>query len=664
MRASAYLAEGGPLAATMAEYEPRPGQMSMADAVQKTLEQDGVLLVEAGTGTGKTLAYLIPAMLSDRKVVISTGTKTLQDQIMEQDIPLLKRHVEPATDREIRVASMKGLQNYLCLRRFEEYQLSAQSIATNESASSQLMSAQLATLKAWRQRTTSGDRAELPLEDNAELWSHVMSGSDTRIGPRCTFHEACFVTKMRQAAADADIVVVNHHLFFADLAMRGPHGASVIPDYDAVIFDEAHQIEDVATMFFGVQVTSSKIDRLIRDAERVLALMRSSHALRAPSQVAHRAATFFSSLPRSADARLELDPSVFDQGSPRQSAASPRQAWFDFDAALEDLAHCLDTFAERSDTAAQVARRAERIRDDVASIVDREATRQVAWTEQRGRSLSLGASPIQVADTMRDELFFRVPSVVLTSATLSVGGSDFSFLRRRLGLAHTAEEFTPDEFATEELTVPSPFDYAEQAALYLPPSMPDPRAADFVDAAAEQVRALVELTGGGAWVLCTSIRSKNALAKRCHAQLGDSLLKQGDAPNRVLLERFRNDPRSVLFGTASFWEGVDVPGDALRLVIIDKLPFEAPSDPLTAARCAHLERQGESPFKTYLLPSAALTLKQGFGRLIRSRRDRGIVAILDSRIIKRGYGAVFLRSLPDARRCSTLEEAAAFWNSV
>ncbi len=634
MPAADLLGPDGPLARAIEGYEHRPSQMVMAGAVEEAIEHEGVLLVEAGTGTGKTLAYLVPALLSGKKVVISTGTRTLQDQIMEHDLPLLKRHL----DVPFRAACMKGLSNYLCLRRFHEFAVSAE-------AAMGPLARQIGVVDEWRQRTVTGDRAELmALAEGAGIWGSIVSGSDTRIGARCSHYEECFITRMRRVAEEANLVVVNHHLFFADLATRGPHGGGVLPDYDVVIFDEAHGIEDVATLFFGVQLSTSQVERLVRDATRTLESLKDSAAAgRLGGALLNAAGEFFDAVPRGSGlGRSELSPEHFRGDMLHKVYA--------LDDALEALeSHCRLQVAE-SESAAQMARRAASLRDDLMVVVEAGEGRRVAWAETRGRSSMIGASPTDVSEILREELFAKTASVVLTSATLSTAG-DFNFIKKRLGV----------DFEVSEEQLPSPFEYAEQAALYLGGHLPDPRATDFLDAAEQEVLSLIEITGGGAFVLCTSFRVMKALAMRCRPELKHPVLVQGEAPKGALLDLFRSMGDAVLFATASFWEGVDVPGEALRLVIMDKLPFEVPTDPLVAARCKGVEEKGENAFMKYLVPSAALTLKQGFGRLIRSGRDRGIVAILDSRIVKKGYGRVFLKSLPDASRCYSLDEVRAFW---
>ncbi len=636
--AEVVLGPDGLLSALLTDYEHRPGQLEMARRVTAVLERDETLLVEAGTGTGKTLAYLVPALLSGKKVVVSTGTKTLQDQIMEHDLPLLER----VFDQPLAVACMKGLSNYVCRRRYAEARLSPE-------AARPPLSRHLEIVEDWLGQTGTGDRAELSLlPSSSPAWSAITSGSETRIGPKCEHYDSCFVTHMRRAAEQAQLVVVNHHLFFADLAMRGPHGAGAIPDYDAVIFDEAHLIEDVATEFFGVAVSTTRLQVLTRDAARALAAAGlGAEVGNLIAQIDVRAAGFFAALPRVASegGRVPLSSELFEERL--------RDPMFALDNALDALASFCKGHVDRAEAVAQIGRRADQVRDDVATIAEGGAGGQVTWTLARGRSVSIGASPVEVGEILRDKLFYRGLGIALTSATLSAGGS-FDFLRSRLGI----------DFEVEEAVVPSPFDYPQQAALYAPKSIPDPRSGDYPRVASDEIEALCELSGGGAFVLCTSLRMMRELSERLRDRLERPVLVQGEAPNATLLSRFREAGDAVLFATMGFWQGVDVPGRALRLVIIDKLPFDVPTDPLVSSRCDALKAAGEQPFMKYLVPSAALSLKQGFGRLIRGRGDRGIVAILDSRLTTKGYGRVFLRSLPPARRCRTMDELREFWTEA
>jgi len=632
MDAGHLLGPTGPLARGVSGYEHRPGQIRMARAVQDVLEHDGTLLIEAGTGTGKTWAYLIPAALSGRRVLVSTGTRALQDQIMEKDLPALKRHL----GIEIDAVCVKGLSNYLCRRRFHE-------LLTSADATQPQFARSLPTLRSWVEKADSGDRATLAsIAEEDPIWSRVVSGSDTRIGARCGYYDECFATRARRRAEGAQLVVVNHHLFFADLALRDTGFASVLPDYDAVIFDEAHQIEDTATLFFGSRVSIAMLERLVRDARAALraepggALAGERHETRLLDAVLQQSSNFFSALPANANGgRASLPPE-----------AIPQDALFALDNVLAELSASCRNVRPPQENILQLARRADQLRDALGSL---EAAGHVSWAQGSGRSTSVGSSPIDVGPLLRERLHERVPCVVFTSATLTTGG-DFGFVKRRLGI----------ETEVSEEVVESPFRYEEQAALYAPMHLPDPRASDFPDVAAKEILELIRLSEGGAFVLSTSLRMMRMLAKRVGDELDQEWFVQGDAPKQTLLDRFRDQGNAVLFATASFWEGVDVPGTALRLVVIDKLPFDVPSDPVVAARCERLDQAGESSFMRYLVPAAALSLKQGFGRLIRTTQDRGVVAILDSRIRRKGYGKVFLRSLPPARVCDTLDEVQEF----
>ena len=648
------LGPGGPLERAFPGYEDREGQLAMADAVERSLHEDRTLLCEAGTGTGKTLAYLVPAILSGRKVIISTATKALEEQIFAKDLPLVHEHL----GLEIDAALGKGLGNYLCLRRYNELRGSA--AATGDPS----IRRSLPLLEAWARDTETGDVAELPtLPEGDPLWREVCSSSETRIGQGCEYHAECFVTKMRREMEQARIVVVNHALFFADLAVkiaaekRGFAVSGALPPYDAVIFDEAHELEHVATDFFGVRVSGARVESMLRDADRAFVAAGLADKLLARgeatalSSVVHAAADqFFDHLARLA-------------GMAMDRVTLSREVWSgDLLAAyhaLDNTLEALASYAElhgKQEAIKVAAQRAAQLREDLARIVD-PGKNQVTWVEVRSRSVAVGASPIDLGALFRDRVFERVGAVVLTSATLTGGGS-FKYLRSRMGIEESGT------VPVDELTVPSPFDYASSTLLYTPRDLPEVADAAFPASAAERAAELIAITGGGAFVLCTSNRSMRAIAAELRGKTPLPPLVQGDAPKLMLLRRFRADRNAVLVATMSFWEGVDVPGEALRLVIIDRIPFAVPSDPVVAARSAALEAAGKNPFVTYSVPEAAITLKQGFGRLIRSRADRGIVAILDRRIRTRGYGTTLLAGLPPARRTDRLADVAAFWAEI
>ena len=704
LRIDDVLGSGSPLARRLPGYETREGQLEMAKAVQTALAEDGHLFVEAGTGTGKTFAYLVPAILSGRKIVISTATHALQEQIFEKDIPFV-REVLAEHGIELKAALMKGLSNYVCKRRFHERLRSGEPVG-----------AELAQIERWALESQTGDRAELvTLTDSSQAWRDVQSGTDTRIGAGCKYYDECFVTRMRRDAEEAQIIVVNHHLFFADLALKsGKNGyGGAIPPYDAVIFDEAHQMESVATDFFGVRLSAARLTRLVGDARRAVlsAKILDAQSMRILDNVDSAAHAFFQGWKTMGrpgvgtdDARRLLAPT--DWTLVRKDAATR------LDVALQ-AALALSLAFDESDAMAMIARRAGELRTDLARIQasgqekvkPQKAQEQhweadeddifadlddvqprswmgaagggetkallkkkaidgfeggVAWVDARERAIALGASPVDLAPILREKLFDRIPSVICTSATLTTAthsGPSFHFAKGRLGAR-------PD---TAELVVASPFDFAARSALYIAEDLPEPNAPGFDEACAVRARELAVITGGGAFVLCTSIRAMRAIYSSFilarDPRIGEVLV-QGEAPKHVLLERFRAAGNAVLVATMSFWEGVDVPGHALRLVVIDKIPFAVPTEPVVAARSAMIEAEGGNAFTQYAVPAAAITLKQGFGRLIRTKRDAGIVALLDKRARRRGYGRALLESLPPARRIASVEAVRDFWQSI
>jgi ATP-dependent DNA helicase DinG len=659
LRARDVLGPGSPLSRRLAGYEDRPGQLAMAEAVEASLAEDRPLFVEAGTGTGKTLAYLVPAILSGRKVVVSTATRALEEQIFTKDLPIVREILTPL-GVTFQAALMKGLANYACKRRMAE-------LLASDGANRVGTDRDLARIVEWSKTTETGDRAELAtLAEDALAWRDVASSSDTRIGAGCGYFDECFVTKMRKDAEDATLVVVNHHLFFADLALRrGKSGdyATVLPPYDAVIFDEAHQIEEIATDFFGVRVSSSKVDALVRDARRgfvsagMLSILGTGEARSLLDGVSSTSARFFAALGArgrmgAGDPRRILGPNDLD--------SAVRAAHAELDGALEGLwAYAKSN--DRHEALAVVARRTKDLRGDLRDVLqgsrandDGELSAHVAWLDVRERSVSIGASPVELGPTLRSALFDRVSGVVCTSATLATGDQSFHFARTRLG--------APPE--TREVVVPSPFDVRARSALYVPRDLPEPADPAFEAAAVERIVELVQVTGGGAFVLCTSTRAMRAFHQALARRITQPLFVQGSAPKHLLLSKFRASEHGVLVATMSFWEGVDVPGHALRLVVLDKIPFAVPTEPVVAARCAQIEREGGNPFAEYSVPVAAITLKQGFGRLLRTKKDAGIVALLDRRVLTKGYGRRLLASLPPATRAQTMDDVRAFWRGI
>jgi ATP-dependent DNA helicase DinG len=615
----AFFGRGGPLSRALEGYEERPSQAKFSEAVDRTLRDGGMLLAEAGTGTGKTLAYLLPAVELGRRVVVSTGTKNLQEQLVSKDIPLLAR----ALGRDLSVAVMKGRGNYLCLLRHRSFGQAGSFRRLDEIPI-------FRAVEAWAGETVTGDRGEIAdLPDTAEFWREISAASENCIGQSCSDFDACWITKMRQRALQADVVVVNHHLLCADLAVKEGSYGEVIPPYDSVILDEAHLLEDVATHYFGVTVSSHRVDELCRDVERELsaAKLDARDVIAEVAAVRHRAERFFKLLSLGKGRRL----------APDWMTTRVAEDWAALLLRFEGLKTAILALASRPEALTGLAGRAQALKEEMQFVLEAEQDSHVYFVEARGRGVSLKATPIDVAPMLGELLFDRVRSAVLTSATLAVDGG-FDYLKARLGLQNA-----------EELLLPSPFDFADQAVLYVPRGMPDPKSPTFVEKAADEIQGLLEESRGRAFVLFTSYANMNAVAERVAGEIPFPILIQGEAPKAVLLDTFRATPGAVLFATASFWQGVDVVGEQLSCVIIDKLPFASPGDPVVSARIDRLRNRGGNPFGEYQVPVAILSLKQGLGRLIRSRADRGILAVLDSRLVEKSYGRRFLESLPPAR---------------
>ena len=629
----------GGLATRVPDFEPRAGQVEMAAATARVFERGGTLLAEAGTGTGKTLAYLVPAILSRKRVLISTGTKNLQEQIFFKDIPSLRE----ALDVPFTAAYMKGRANYLCLHRLDRL---------NESPGALTHDIFLPMVREWAERTATGDRAELEdLPEDLPFWNDVAATAETCLGTECPRYDECFVTKMRQEAAASDLVIVNHHLLCADAAVRQSAYGEVIPAFNHLILDEAHQLEDVATQYFGLSVSNYRLEDLARDAERLvvsqpdLARTTTDDVAKAVDRVRDSSRSFFTEVAfahRTSD-RLRSEERVrateTSFGEARESAAVLTGALDVLEAtfALMTAGGARDDDGNGlAEAAAALARRAGELRTELRFLLRAADPDFVYFVEFRGKGTFLRAAPIDVSAIVRDKLLDRMQTSVLTSATLTVDGR-FDYIRERLGLR-----------GADELQLPSEFDFARQAVLYLPPRMPDPRSNDFTGAAARQVVEILKRTEGRAFVLFTSYAAMRTVLAIAEMALDYPIFAQGTAPRTQLLRQFRQTPHAVLFATASFWQGVDVVGEALSCVIVDKLPFASPADPITSARVDAIRARGGEPFDEYQVPLAILTLLQGLGRLIRHRRDRGVLAVLDPRLRTKGYGRRFLASLPPA----------------
>jgi len=622
---------GGWLARHHPNYEYRAGQLEMAESVEAALAGRQHLIVEAGTGTGKTLAYLVPVLHSGLRTVISTGTKNLQEQLFYKDIPFLKKMFP-----EMRVTLMKGRQNYLCRQKL--YDIEKQPVLSGMEEVEQYPK-----LRQWETRTETGDRAELGwLPDTSDLWKQVDARRETCTGQKCQQFDRCFITWMHQRAAQSDLLIVNHHLFFADLALRRMEYAALLPDYAALVFDEAHEMEDVATQYFGIEVSNYRVEELARDTEAALRLkgIKSHEVLAAVGELRRRADLFFELFPRS-EGRSNFD----NRDSFLEVHRGPYTGLAN---ALLLLQTELSRLPERPEEINKLAERAKELRAIFEVILEGRERNMVYWWERRGRGVFLQATPIDVSLLLRELLFEQVETVILTSATLAVGGT-FDFLKRRLGVQNAQERI-----------LDSHFDYPRQALLYTPLHLPDPREPDFARLAAEEVVQLLKTTRGRAFVLFTSYAQMRDVYERVRPRVRYPLLLQGSMPRTEMLERFRATPHAVLFGTSSFWQGVDVQGEQLSAVLIDRLPFAVPTDPVTAARIRQINEEGGNAFTDYQVPQAVITLKQGFGRLIRSESDRGVLVMLDHRMMRKPYGRVFLESLPPYHKTNRLEDVKVF----
>jgi ATP-dependent DNA helicase DinG len=685
-----FFSPGGVLSKAHPAYEFRRGQLQMAEAVEQALEEKRHVIVEAGTGTGKTLAYLLPVIRAGKRVIISTGTKNLQEQLFYKDVPFLEQALSTnqgetgASPVRLSLCYMKGRNNYLCRKKL--YDLTEQPVLSGLEEIEQYRA-----IAAWEKNTSTGDRVELAeLPETSALWHKLDARADTCTGQKCSQFARCFITEMRRRAMASDIIIVNHHLFFADLAIKmqaeDAPDAGILPEAAAVIFDEAHELENVAASYFGISVSNLRVDELARDVERLMEQhkMLSASISGALGSLRDRSQLFFSLLP-AGDGRFAFE-------TRREFLEENGDEFVAFKRALTRLAGELEMLPQKPEEIFSLVRRAQEIQVQLGYAMESEDRNTVYWVERRGggrvsrepnpqrpphpvpgvadparfskggdakgeslvrgrQHVFLQATPIDVGPILRECLWSKLECAVLASATLAVGGG-FDYIRKRLGLEHA-----------RELVLPSHFDYQNQAILYVPPDLPDPRTPQFTARAAERIRKLLEITRGRAFVLFTSYTQMNDIYERLLGVLEFPMLRQGDAPKTALLEEFRLTPHAVLFATSSFWQGVDVQGEQLSCVIIDRLPFAVPTDPVVAARVKAIDAEGGNAFFQYQVPAAVITLKQGFGRLIRSLHDRGLLVLLDNRIRKKQYGRVFVDSLPNYKRTTDLRAVEDFFGA-
>lgn len=625
-----WFAADGPLSAHIPGYQPRAVQQEMADSVAYALQSGQHLLVEAPTGTGKTLAYLIPALASERKVIVSTATRHLQDQLFGKDVPL----VRVALERPLKVSLLKGRSNYLCLHRL------ALTEAAGDLRQPKLLT-KLREIRVWAGRTHTGDIGEIgDPADASPLWPRVTSTADNCLGSTCPVYDKCWVVEARRAAQAADLVIVNHYLLFADMSLREEGFGEVLPGADAVVLDEAHKLPEIAGRFFGQALSGRQLRDLVRDghAEAMEAGGDMPDLTGALDTLAQAEADFEKSLgePRPSTAWRELV-----QDKTRQEAMQTLAE------ALAALVPEIQALAERSEGLGNIERRTLAARERL-DLLQTEDSKNVRWLERRGTAWVLHVTPLDVAQPFAKALNVHKGAWIFTSATLSVNNK-LDYFAERLGL-HDANQLILD----------SPFDYERNSLLYTPTELPAPHSPDFDEAVVRAALPLLRASNGGAFLLCTSYRAVNRCAQQLRAQGVAPLLVQGEAARAQLLQRFRAVDNAVLVGTSSFWEGVDVRGRGLRLVIIDRLPFASPGDPVLSARIQSMKDQGEEPFTQYQLPHAVIALKQGVGRLIRDQDDRGLLVLCDPRLRNRGYGKLFLQSLPNMPVTQDLAQAREF----
>ncbi len=651
---NSFFAAGGPLAKYLAHYDSRPDQVLMAERVDAFLAEPesgapgtpdygDILIIEAETGIGKSLAYLVPAIVSGMRVVISTATINLQDQLIDKEIPL----VEKVLGQEVAAVCVKGRQNYLCRYRWYQHRYSPQMSVVNDEDCDRI--------EGWLEETETGDRAELGwLADRAPLWPKISAQSYQCLGGECPEWSNCFINRLRKKAASARVLVVNHHLYFSDLALKQRGFGEILPRHEAVIFDEAHHLEQVASSFFGTGFSQYQVYDLISDisqqAESDLEAEAADRIIGAAGGIRQRVESFVALFPQQRG-RFNLLEFVLAN----KNWQAEIQLLAD---GLERLADDLEAICRRHENWQVMTERARELHRNLLFVglpdPEQRSASHVYWYERRERAVNLSATPVNVSEELQNNLYSVVPKIILTSATLSSAGS-FNYIKRRLGLSED----------TEALQLKSPFDYRSRTMIYVPSiHFPEPSAPGYESALCEQIEALVKISRGRALVLFTSFRGMDLAAEYLSRKLNYPVLVQGSASRTRLLETFRQQTESVLLAVASFWEGVDIVGESLSAVIIDKLPFEVPTDPVVQARIQAIRDAGGNPFFDFQIPRAVLSLRQGVGRLMRSASDGGLISVLDSRLFTKRYGKLFLRSLPPSPVVREMVEIQDFFGML
>ena len=633
----ALLGQGGLLAKALPNFEFRPSQVELARTIDQAIQDKVPAIVEAGTGTGKTMGYLAPVVFSGKKTIISTGTKNLQDQVFFKDVPLLSE----AIGEEIDAMLMKGRKNYLCLHRYHQF-FSQPSMLQQDHVQAGTK------IEKWLTKTNFADRGELSwLRDDDPLWDFLSSTSDQCLGTDCLHWGDCYLNLLRQRAAQAQIIIVNHHLFFADLMVKKGGFGEILPRAQVVVFDEAHTIEEIATTYFGMSLSTHQLMEFVNDVEKETEGFKKGEKKKVKEKLDHirAGAIHLQTLFVDTEEKGRLDEGALQS---IQSHASP-----ELSAGLGYFRQGFGSPEARNASLEALVNRAADLEQRLFDILSSSGEDWLRWFESRKRNLTLHASPLDISESMKELLYSKVKSLVFTSATLSTGGN-FSYFVSRMGI----------ETEVLHRIYPSHFDFEQKTLLYVPRDLPNPNNPTFPSRAAQRILDLLRISAGRALVLFTSHHNLNMVYQILKGQLPFNLFKQGDAPKSILLDQFREDVHSVLLATGSFWQGVDVPGEALSCIIIDKLPFDSPGDPLVSARIESIRTKGGNPFMDYQLPSAIIALKQGLGRLIRKSSDRGVFSILDARLITSAYGRFFFQSLPKIPLTHTLEDLKKFFHPL